>query len=39
MVRIRAKIEKNTFLGRALLRVRVKIQKTPFVTRLWLGQG
>ena len=37
MVSIMAKIEKNTFLGRALLRVRAKIQKTSFVTRLWLG--
>ena len=36
MVRIRVKIEKNTFLGRASLRVRAKIQKAPFVVRLWL---
>ena len=39
LVKIKAKIEKNAFFGRALLRVMAQIQKTPFLTRLWLGLG
>ena len=34
-----AKIEKNTILGRALVKVRSKIEKTPFLVGLWLEKG
>ena len=39
LVRIRAKIEKNTLFGRAFVRVRAKIIKNTLVARLWLGLG
>ena len=39
LVRIRAKIEKNTLFGRALVRVRAKQRKTPFLVFLWIGLG
>ena len=39
MVRLRAKIEKNTLFGRGLVKLGEKIEKTPFVVRLWLGSG
>ena len=34
MVRVRAKIEKNTLFGRAFVRIWSKIEQTPFVARL-----
>ena len=36
LIRIRAKIEKNTLFGKALVGKRAKIEKTHFVARLWL---
>ena len=39
LVRIRAKIEKNTLFGRAFVRVRAKIIKKNLVARLCLGLG
>ena len=33
---VRAKIEKNTLCGRALVRFRAKIEKTTFLAMLWL---